>query len=105
MANKAEREVVVAHAYKTEAQQDSIMRARPTQRTKRRTGSRKRRSRKSHTRQTEWEARKEEFEREERLSSSSSSDSDSSIQQDECDCGWCNLISNVDYYYSYQDWV
>jgi len=106
MADKAEVEVVVAHAYKTEAQQVSTMRVRPTQRTKRRTGSRKRRSRKSPTRQTEWEARKEEFEREERLSSSSSSDSDSSIQQaDECDCGWCYLVSNVDYYYSYQDWV
>mmetsp|Transcript_6555 Transcript_6555/g.10375 ORF Transcript_6555/g.10375 Transcript_6555/m.10375 type:complete len:100 (-) Transcript_6555:333-632(-) len=94
--------------YKTEAQQDSTMRARPTQRTKRRTGPRKRRTRKSHTRQTEWEARKEEFEREERLSSSSSSDSDSSIQQaDECDCGWCYLVSNggSNYYYSYQDWV
>ncbi len=106
MANKAEVEVVVAHAYKTEAQQVSIMRVRPTQHTRRRTGSRKRRSRKYPTRQTEWEARKEEFEREERLSSSSSSSSDSSIQQDECDCGWCYLVSNGgSNYYSYQDWV
>jgi len=46
MANRAEKEVVVAHAYnKTEAQQDSTIRARPTtQRRRRKMESRKRRS-------------------------------------------------------------